>query len=104
MKEAVYIKHALLQLNFASIKHWQKEPMVIFEDNQAVIKIIVGDIKHKHQKHILVRLAYVREQFQSNTIIPVYVPSADNIADVLTKNLPRDTFTRFQQLLLGILN
>ena len=104
VKEAVYIKHALLQLNFASIKHWQKEPMVIFEDNQAVIKIIVGDIKHKHQKHILVRLAYVREQFQSNTIIPVYVPSADNIADVLTKNLPRDTFTRFQRLLLGILN
>ena len=99
VKEAVYIKNALLQMKFASIKHWQKEPMVILDHNQAVIKIVVGDIKHKHQKHILVRLAYVREQFQSKTILPVYVPSADNIADVLTKlNLPRDTFTRFHRL------
>ena len=65
VKEAVYIKHTMSQMKFASIKHWEKEPMTIFEDNQAVIKIVIGDIKHKNQKHILVRLEYVRELFQS---------------------------------------
>ena len=103
VKEAVFIKHTMLQMKFTSIKHWEIEPMTIFEDNQAVIKIVMGDIKHKNQKHILVRLAYVRELFQSKTILPVYVPSADNVADVLTKNLAREPFARFQKSLLGLL-
>ena len=90
-------------MKFASIQHWDTKPMTIFEDNQAVIKIVIGDIKHKNQKHILVRLEYVRELFQSKTILPVYVPSADNVADVLTKNLAREPFARFQKSLLGLL-
>ena len=103
VKEAVYLKHTMSQMKFASIEHWNTKPMIIFEDNQAVIKIVVGDIKHKNQKHILVRLQYVRELFQSKTILLVYVPSADNIADVLTKNLAREPFVRFQKSLLGLL-
>ena len=102
VKEAVFIKHIMLQMKFASIKHWETEPMTIFEDNQAVIKIVLGDIKHKNQKHILVRLASVRDLFQSKAILPVYVPSADNVADVLTKNLAREPFARFQKSLLGL--
>ena len=35
--------------------------MLIKEDNQGVIKIATGEVKHKHQKHILLRLSFVRE-------------------------------------------
>ncbi len=101
-KESIYLKHAMSQLRFSGIKQWTTNPMTIFEDNQAVIKIAVsGEPKHKHQKHILVRLQYVREQVASKTILPVYIPSADNVADVLTKNLPRESFERFRTILLG---
>jgi len=90
------------QLRFSGTKQWKTDPMIIFEDNQAVIKIAVSsEPKHKHQKHILVRLQYVREQVASKEIIPVYIPSADNVADVLTKNLPREPFERFRTIMLG---
>ncbi|MEI8135685.1 MAG: Ty1/Copia family ribonuclease HI, partial [bacterium] len=101
VKEAVYIKHALTQMKFAAITHWNKDPMIIFEDNQAVINVVKGDINHKHQKHILIRLAYTREQFHNNIITPVYIRSEDNIADVLTKNLPQEPFIRFRKCMLG---
>jgi len=101
-KESIYFKHAMSQLRFSGIQQWTTNPMTIFEDNQAVIKIAVsGEPKHKHQKHILVRLQYVREQVASKTILPVYIPSADNVADVLTKNLPREPFERFRTIMLG---
>ena len=54
-KESIYFKHAMSQLQFSGTKQWITNPMTIFEDNQAVIKIAVsGEPKHKHQKHILV--------------------------------------------------
>ena len=100
-KETAYINHALGQLKFSGVKDWSSEPMLIKEDNQGVIKIATGDVKHKHQKHILLRLAFVRECIQAKTIRLEYVPSADNIADVLTKNLPKEPFIRLRSLLLG---
>ncbi len=101
-KEALYLKHAMSQLQFSGVQHWTTTPIPIWEDNQAVIKIATsGEVKHKHQKHILVRLQYVREQVQLKTALPRYIPSADNIADVLTKNLPKEPFIRFRNLLLG---
>ena len=98
----MYIKHALLQFGFAGVQHWKHLPIIIKEDNQAVIKIAIsGEPKHKHQKHLLLRLAYVREHVQSGIILPEFVPSAQNWADVLTKNLSKDTFKLLSAKLLG---
>ena len=41
-KESIYLKHAMSQLRFSGIQHWQTKPIIIFEDNQAVIKIAVS--------------------------------------------------------------
>ena len=61
-KVAMYMKHALSQFQFSGVQKLKSQPMIIKEDNQAVIKIsIAGEPKHKHQKHILLRLAFVRE-------------------------------------------
>ena len=54
------------QFKFSGVKDWSSEAMLIKEDNQGVIKIATGEVKHKHQKHILLRLAFVRESIQSN--------------------------------------
>ena len=75
VKEAMYMKHALLQFGFAGVQHWKHQPIIIKEDNQAVIKIsISGEPKHKHQKHLLLRLSFVREAVQSKIILPEFVP------------------------------
>ena len=96
------MKHALSQFQFSGVQKWKTNPINIMEDNQAVIKIaMAGEPKHKAQKHILLRLAYVREAVASNTILPVFVPSRDNVADILTKNLPKEPFMRLSAKLLG---
>ena len=101
-KEAMYMKHALSQFKFSGVKKWESQPIIIKEDNQGVIKIaIAGEPKHKHQKHILNRLFFVREAVQSKTILPEYVRSSDNWADLLTKNLPKEAFQRLTACLLG---
>ena len=101
-KEARYLKHALSEFQFSGVQKWKTQPIIIKEDNQAVIKIaMAGEPKHKAQKHILLRLSYVREIVQSKEIIPEYVPSAENGADLLTKNLSKETFKRLSAMLLG---
>ena len=62
---------------------------------------MAGEPKHKAQKHILLRLTYVRELVKSKEILPEFVPSADNGADILTKNLSKETFKRLSAMLLG---
>ena len=101
VKETSYINHALGQFKFSGVKDWSSEAMLIKENNQGVIKIATGEVKHKHQKHILLRLAFVREYVQSKIIRLEYVPSVDNIADILTKNLPKEPFIRLRNMLLG---
>ena len=96
------MKHALSQFQFSGVQKWKTQPIIIKEDNQAVIKIaMAGEPKHKAQKHILLRLSYVREAVQLNTILPEFVPSANNGADILTKNLPKESFMRLSAMLLG---
>ena len=41
-KESIYFKHAMSQLRFSGTQQWITNPMTIFEDNQAVIKIAVS--------------------------------------------------------------
>jgi hypothetical protein len=48
-KECIYLKHAMSQLRFTGIQHWISKPMIIWKDNQAVIKIAVScEPKYKH--------------------------------------------------------
>jgi len=42
---------------------------------------------------------FLRERVDDNTISLSHVPSADNIADLLTKGLPRESFDRLRDLL-----
>ena len=46
-KEAIYMKHALSQFQFSGVQKWKTQPIIIMEDNQAVIKIaMAGEPKH----------------------------------------------------------
>jgi len=50
---------------------------------------------HTRSKHIEIDVHYIRDQVLQNEIVVAYVPSANQIADCLTKAL---THTRFSQL------
>jgi hypothetical protein len=78
-------------------------PAIILEDNQPVIDVttdINGRIKRC--KHFLMLINYVKEQIVIGLIQIVKVPTADNVADILTKVITGGEFTRKAQLLLGM--
>ena len=44
---------------------------------------------NSRSKHIDVHYHYVRQQLEDGNFGILYVPTADNLADLLTKNLPK---------------
>jgi len=49
-------------------------------------------VYHARTKHIDIQHHYVRELVKERTINLIYIPTADQLADVLTKPLPRLQF------------
>ncbi|KAL8095905.1 hypothetical protein AgCh_037043 [Apium graveolens] len=58
---------------------------------QAALDIAVDPVFHPKTKHFAMDCHYVREQVLSGLIRPVYIPSNQQLADVLTKGLPRQS-------------
>lgn len=69
----------------------QPRPTTIYCDNQAALDIAADPVFHPKTKHFAMDCHYVREQVLSGLIRPVYIPSNLQLADVLTKGLPRQS-------------
>jgi len=72
---------------------------VLKSDSTGVISLAVNPAFHQRSKHIRIQDFYVREQVDSGAIKTEHVQGKDNIADILTKPLPRNTFDRFRAML-----
>ena len=66
-------------------------PVTIHADNNGAIALSTNDKNHRCTKHINVRHHFVKERAEANEVNFKYIPSALNMADFLTKPLPRDT-------------
>lgn len=84
--EAIWISALLNELNINS------KSTVIYEDNQACIKIAEEPREHKRMKHIDIKYNFIREVIRNGKIKIVYIPTADQLADMMTKALPRVKF------------
>ena len=76
-------------------KHEACSPVQLLGDNQAANLLVKDAHIHERSKHIDVAYHNVRDLHQKNLIQLDYVPSADMVADGLTKPLPRDKFKGF---------
>lgn len=85
--ESVWLSRFLDELGY----HVTPVPMKI--DNQGAIQLTKNPQFHKKSKHIEKRFHKSRELVKNGEITPEYVPSAENIADPLTKPLLRERFT-----------
>jgi hypothetical protein len=86
-KQCIYIRDLLKFLNVE-----QKYNTIIFEDNNACIRLSKNSEFHKRTKHIDIRWFYIREKYVSGEINLVHVNTKDNIADLFTKPLGTPTF------------
>ena len=88
-KEALWMQGLLLELLAT------KPPtasVLIYEDNQAAIKLAANPTHHQRTKHIDVRYHFLRELVADNRIHLQYLESKLMLADALTKPLPRALF------------
>jgi hypothetical protein len=63
------------------------EPQVIFADNQGAIKLSKNPQHHNRSKHIDIKYHFVRDSCQRGLIELIYIPTAEMVADILTKAL-----------------
>ena len=52
-------------------------------------------LNNKRTKHIDIRFHWIRQLVKDKLIELFYVPTADNVADIMTKALPPQTFLKF---------
>ena len=100
-KESVYIRLLLKELGFPKYQNTDVD-FNIQTDNQAAIAVAYGTTKHEHVKHILIHIQFLRELVKSKQVSLTYVASENNVADALTKNLPKPAFDKFRKSLLGL--
>lgn len=86
---------------FDEISPLKTEP-VLLVDNASAIKIVKNPIFHRRSKHIEVRFHFVRECYQKKLLKIEHVSSNDQLADILTKPIPRVQYERLRKL-LGII-
>ena len=74
---------------------------MIYEDNQACALWTENPIHHSCQKHIDIAHHAIRDWVNERHITVRYIKSADQLADMLTKALPKDVHRRMMYLVMG---
>lgn len=90
--EAIWLRGLLKELG-----HEQLKPTRIYEDNQGCISVAQDPKEHKRMKHIDIKYNFLRDIIAKQFIELEYIPSANQLADIMTKALPIQTFQRIRE-------
>jgi hypothetical protein len=97
MTEAEYValmrssKQAMWMYSFLEELHMpQERPALLYGDNLGAAALARDAKGHARVKHIDIREHYIRERVAAGDIEIQHVASAENLADIFTKVLPRD--------------
>jgi len=97
-KETMWLRFLLSEIGFP-------QPTTVFhEDNAACIKMTSNHIVSGRNKHMQLKMHYVRERVNGKDISLTYVSTKPQRADLLTKNMPRPAFELFRSQLLNPLS
>ncbi|KAA0054884.1 Beta-galactosidase [Cucumis melo var. makuwa] len=67
-------------------------PLKLFCDNKVAISIANNPVQHDRTKHVEIDRHFIKERLDSGSICIPYIPSSQQIADVLTKGFLRPDF------------
>jgi hypothetical protein len=89
-KEAVWLQQFLEQIHFPP-----SSPTDMYMDNQSVIAISKNPEFHDHTKHINVHHHFLQKKVEDKQINLEYIPTNNQIANVLTKGLSCKKHNKF---------
>jgi hypothetical protein len=61
-------------------------------DNQSCMKLSENPVSHDKSKHVEIKCHYIRDIVQRKVILVHYLPTNEQITDVLTKPLAKSKF------------
>ena len=79
------------------------EPIQILYDNTSAINISKDPVMHSKIKYIPIKLHFLQEQVTEKNIQLEYIGTKEQIVDIFTKPLPRETFEHLRQR-LGVIS
>ena len=94
MKEGLWLRSLL-----AKIFELFTDTTTLFSDNQSAIALTRDHQYHARTKHINVHYHFIRWVVENGSLRLVYCPTADMIADMLTKALPLPKVKHFAECL-----
>jgi hypothetical protein len=74
------------------IKVEYDHPISIICDNTSAINISKNHVMYSKTKNIPIKYHFLREQVIEQSVKLEYIPTKEQVADIFTKPLPRDTF------------
>ncbi|GJZ67017.1 hypothetical protein Tco_0630257, partial [Tanacetum coccineum] len=95
-QQALWMKQALVDYGI------RLDDIPIMCDNKGAIDLSKNPVQHSRTKHIEIRHHFLRDNVQKGNITIKKVSSEDNIADILTKPLKRESFN-YLRLGLGMM-
>ena len=114
MKEVRWLQKLLLELGFpqphripgrggataepGSVKN---RGTVIYEDNTGCIQISQNDVFHNRTKHVDIQWQFVLQYVAEGRVCVTHVGTKDQVADVMTKNVPGTILAQLRPRLLG---
>lgn len=97
IKEAIWLKNFLGQVH--SEKYGEPTATVLFCDNQGAMALARNPQSHGRSKHMGIQLNWQREQIEKGEVNLQYTPTERQVADGMTKALPKDRFLTFRRAL-----
>lgn len=93
-QEAEWLRQMLAA--FYSIQEEEIEPIELNLDNQAAIQLSTNHAFHQRTKHVDIKYKYIRKVIESGKIFVKYCPTEAQLADLLTKGLPKPRFNKLK--------
>lgn len=86
--EVLWIKRLLEELKISN-----PSPMKVYYDNKQAISIAHNPVLHDRIKHVEVDKHFIKEKIEIILICMPYIPTIEQIVDVLTKGLSQRQLT-----------
>ena len=95
--DGINVRETAYELNIP-----QLEPMVLHTDNSAAVYMSEDAASIKRSKSDARGAIIIQDAVEEGTFRMKHWPGSNNVADIFTKWLPRNTFQRYRSMLLNL--